>query len=237
MNKEINLVEILKNCEKGTKLYSTTYGEVTFEKIIKTDLEINYPIHVKDVDGYPITITSYGKFSKEYDGECILFPSKTNRNWYTFNPFKDGDILTDGVSTLIHNGKISHLRAYCGYCIVKNNTFYLPTADGDWITGKLRRATTDEIIVFFKVMNDAGYFWNNETKTIDNLVKDFNNGDLVMGSQIGETWSLFEYYNNNKVYVGPKSNNNHMTLKYIIPLSEFNYFPPFVKNIKNARKL
>lgn len=32
MNKEINLVEILKNCEKGTKLYSTTYGEVTFEK-------------------------------------------------------------------------------------------------------------------------------------------------------------------------------------------------------------
>lgn len=28
MNKNINLVEILKDCPKGTKLYSPIYGEV-----------------------------------------------------------------------------------------------------------------------------------------------------------------------------------------------------------------
>ena len=30
MNENLNLVEILKDCPKGTKLYSTVYGEVEF---------------------------------------------------------------------------------------------------------------------------------------------------------------------------------------------------------------
>lgn len=33
MNENLNLVEILKDCPKGTKLYSTVYGEVKFEEI------------------------------------------------------------------------------------------------------------------------------------------------------------------------------------------------------------
>lgn len=30
MNENLNLVEILKDCPKGTKLYSTIFGEVKF---------------------------------------------------------------------------------------------------------------------------------------------------------------------------------------------------------------
>lgn len=30
--KKLNLVEILKDCPKGTKLYSTIYGEVEFHE-------------------------------------------------------------------------------------------------------------------------------------------------------------------------------------------------------------
>ena len=33
MNENLNLVEILKDCPKGTKLYSTVFGEVKFNKI------------------------------------------------------------------------------------------------------------------------------------------------------------------------------------------------------------
>ena len=33
MNENLNLVEILKDCPKGTKLYSPIFGEVKFEEI------------------------------------------------------------------------------------------------------------------------------------------------------------------------------------------------------------
>lgn len=33
MNENLSLVEILKDCPKGTKLYSTIYGEVELNEI------------------------------------------------------------------------------------------------------------------------------------------------------------------------------------------------------------
>ena len=35
MNENLNLVEIMKDCPKGTKFYSTVYGEVEFEENAK----------------------------------------------------------------------------------------------------------------------------------------------------------------------------------------------------------
>ena len=46
MNDNIDLVEILKGCPKGTELYSTIYGKVLFEGISNSDvcpIEVNYP--------------------------------------------------------------------------------------------------------------------------------------------------------------------------------------------------
>lgn len=46
MNENLNLVEILEGCPKGTELYSTVYGKVRFERISNYDLypiEVNYP--------------------------------------------------------------------------------------------------------------------------------------------------------------------------------------------------
>ena len=42
MNENLNLAEILKDCPKGTKLYSTVYGEVEFYGIIGKDYLIKY---------------------------------------------------------------------------------------------------------------------------------------------------------------------------------------------------
>ena len=82
MNENLNLVEILKDCPKGTKLYSTIYGEVTFDKI-------------KEDQGYPITFTinnrediisiaSDGRHLLDFDGDCTLFPSREQRDWSKF---------------------------------------------------------------------------------------------------------------------------------------------------------
>ena len=83
MNENINLVKILKDCPKGTKLYSTTYGEVTFYAINE---EEEYPIILHTTNNFWIDVTASGRHVIEYEdsGECTLFPSKDQRDWSKF---------------------------------------------------------------------------------------------------------------------------------------------------------
>ena len=83
MNENIDLTKILKNCPKGTKLYSTIYGVVEFDGI--NEFVRSYPISFKvDADLFS-TVTSDGRDNKEFDGECTLFPSKDQRDWSKFS--------------------------------------------------------------------------------------------------------------------------------------------------------
>ena len=80
-NSKLDLREILKDCPKGTKLYSPLFGEVEFIKIIKYDA---YSIIVS-AEGREQNSTEDGRYYLRYtDGECLLFPSKDNRNWNTW---------------------------------------------------------------------------------------------------------------------------------------------------------
>lgn len=86
MNENLNLVAILKDCPKGTKLYSSVLGEVELEGI--TD-SVNYPIIVKlneELFGERIieTFTSDGRLIATCKGECVLFPSSDQRDWSKF---------------------------------------------------------------------------------------------------------------------------------------------------------
>lgn len=85
MNEKLNLVEILKDCPKGTKLYSTIFGEVEFGFIEDNSI---YPIVLILNGGYEY-LTSDGKLFNQFDGECILFPSRENRDWSKFKPKKE----------------------------------------------------------------------------------------------------------------------------------------------------
>ena len=85
MNEDLNLVEILKDCPEGTKLYSTVLGEV---KLCTINCDNIYPICVKDNIGNTGWLTSDGKFIEKFDGECVLFPSKDQRDWSKFNTKK-----------------------------------------------------------------------------------------------------------------------------------------------------
>ena len=81
MNEKLNLVEILKDCPEGTKLYSPIIGEVEFKRIKYCE----YPIVTCSKNGNRIlSFTKDGLFFSE--GECImLFPSKEQRDWSKFN--------------------------------------------------------------------------------------------------------------------------------------------------------
>lgn len=92
MNENLDLTKILNGCPEGTKLYSTVNGEVIFQNVASFSCD------------YPITTTAYNKntnstkkvcFAKDgiymldYDGECVLFPSKYQRDWSKFERFWD----------------------------------------------------------------------------------------------------------------------------------------------------
>ena len=84
MNDNIDLTKILKGCPKGTKLYSSVYGEVEFESI--SDRE-SFPIRVtKGYHNYKFS--NYGRLYLAL-GECVLFPSKDQRDWSKFERFWD----------------------------------------------------------------------------------------------------------------------------------------------------
>ena len=80
MNENIDLTKILKDCPKGTKLYSSTLGDVTFKEI---DNRVIYPIIVSCFNNINESFTADGKMIKN-KGECTLFPSKDQRDWSKF---------------------------------------------------------------------------------------------------------------------------------------------------------
>ena len=82
MNENLNLVEILKDCPKGTKLYSTVFGEVEFMKVFQE--KVSYPIEIKLNNNLIENLTKDGRMFTEYSGECTLFPSREQRDWSKF---------------------------------------------------------------------------------------------------------------------------------------------------------
>ena len=82
-NENLNLVEILKDCPVGTKLYSPIYGDVEFLQVLEDSKE-DYQIDVKLSDNTIDNFTKDGRINAEYNGECILFPSREQRDWSKF---------------------------------------------------------------------------------------------------------------------------------------------------------
>lgn len=81
MNENIDLTKILKDCPKSTKLYSLVHGEVEFQKV---DIGFKYSIIVKLKNGITESFTPNGKLFNNFNGECILFPSREQRDWSKF---------------------------------------------------------------------------------------------------------------------------------------------------------
>ena len=81
MNENLNLAKILRYCPKGTKLDSPALGEVAFAAI--NNYDSSYPIIVKTEDG-TFCFTKQGKLYDIKQSECLLFPSREQRDWSKF---------------------------------------------------------------------------------------------------------------------------------------------------------
>ena len=97
MNENIDLTEILKGCPRGTKFYSSVLGEV---ELLEIKVGYPYPIVLRCFNGDKMYITVEGRLFPTYNGECILFPSKDQRDWSKFERFWDKKIEKFDVNTL-----------------------------------------------------------------------------------------------------------------------------------------
>lgn len=80
MNKNIDLTKILENCPEGTRFYSPIFGEVDFQRI-RSDDE-NAIVITKGV--VTASFTKKGLYYADLSEECLLFPSKEQRDWSKF---------------------------------------------------------------------------------------------------------------------------------------------------------
>ena len=112
MNENLNLIGILKDCPKGTQLYSTVFGEVEFEEI---SISPNYPIVVSCSGGFE-KFTKDGRLYCTCDGECTLFPSREQRDWSKFKvkkPKFDPKTLQPFEKVLVRDKDIENWN--CGF--------------------------------------------------------------------------------------------------------------------------
>lgn len=97
METKINIVEILKDKPKGTKLYSSACGKCKLEEVDDKSFKISFYnskfSFMKKGEGY------LDKNGQLYDdGECVVFPSKEMRDWSKF-AWQKGDILVNANNT------------------------------------------------------------------------------------------------------------------------------------------
>ena len=106
MNEDLNLLEILKDAPKGTKLYSTIWGEM---ELISVE---SFWIKCLSSKGVEWSFEPNGKLSASSteDGECVLFPSKEQRDWGKFKI----DLPIDTPVMVSSYGEEWSLRFYAG---------------------------------------------------------------------------------------------------------------------------
>ena len=108
----MNIAEILKSVPKGTKLYSPVCGELSFVTINDNN---TFPI-ICGNECSTYSFTKEGKYVDVPNGECVLFPSKENKDWskfkveksHGFKPF-DKVLVRNGVGNKWKCDYFSHM--------------------------------------------------------------------------------------------------------------------------------
>ena len=124
--KKINIANILRDCQMGTKLYSPLFGTVELLSIGNGDYD-KLPISVRTKEkGSKALFTEEGYYHCGFrDAECLLFPSSEMRDWSKF--FKRGDIVTNP-----HNGMVAIFDGWVDNSYTTFNTTLNGYSGGDY---------------------------------------------------------------------------------------------------------
>lgn len=174
----MNIAEILKYCPKDTELYSPTWGNVKLIEVTSTKV-----IKIK-VCNYTEELTSDGCYSVK--GECVIFPSKDQRDWSQFRlPVKRGDIMMSSTTKrafIASGGTINgHPEYICG--INAFDAFQIVGDHGDstiWTSDFCIPASEEAKEELFDEMTEARYKWNADTLELEKIEPKFKEGDVII---------------------------------------------------------
>lgn len=177
----MNIAEILKYCPKGTKLYSLVDGEVTLEGVESFD---RYPIKVSLNDSKVNHYTKDGLLFVNYAGECVLFPSKEQRDWNKFRlPVKKGDIMMDinGKCPFIVTGEMHKDISPMYICGINTlGKLQIGFNEGGWTSKFYIPASEEAKKDLFDKMAEIGYKWNADTLELEKIELKSKEGNVLI---------------------------------------------------------
>ena len=177
---KIDIAKLLKNCPKGMELDCTTWENVSFEEVVNNEIYIKRNNKIPSFDNIVI-LNQYGCVTNHEDEKCRIFP-KGKTTWEGFVPpceFKDGDVIVDkyGAVAIYKRVHSSYEEPYVDFYCGISSTFrslYIKDSDSLQHCGRidtLRLATEEEKQELFQAIKEKGYRWNEETKTLEKLLK------------------------------------------------------------------
>ena len=217
----MNIAEILKYCPRGTKLYSLINGEVLLNNV---ESGTQYPIEVTTTNISSEYFTKDGLYIYHPNGECILFPSKEQRNWNKFRiPFKAGDIvmMEDGRTPFIFKYYSNDIYAHC-YCGIRmDNKFKIENhVDTYWTSDRIIPASEEVKKELFDKIEEAGYKWNANTLELEKIEPKFKEGDVLVNKNSNTLFLLTKILNNDIIQGYCLVANDSFEL-YGLPISSF----------------
>ena len=160
-----NIAEILKDQREDLPLWSPAYGNVELKKATDTG------VIIRTKCGY-FQLDVDGKIYAE--GECMLFPSKEQRDWDKFWPYEDGDVLYAKTKSneflFIYRDKGKEV---CRYVNLRNRERLLQAPDGYVCTRTeaetIRYATEEETDALHRAIEKEGKRWDPAKKKLVNI--------------------------------------------------------------------
>lgn len=155
----MTIVEMLSRCPKGTKLYSPLFGDVIFA----------------GTDGSNILVTICKGRDKWFDGEghfknglcseCMLFPSREQRDWNKFRlPINRGDFLMSEDSVFIATGEFAKDGGILAYCGLIDDDFVLSNTRSPWTNSFYVPALPEAKEKLLKAMANHNCEWDADKK-------------------------------------------------------------------------
>lgn len=222
---KINIAELLKDCPKDMELDCVMFDNMVFEKLEFSSPK--YPVVIRSLKtNTTICLTEYGQYIGVEDAKCVIFP-KGRTTWEGFVPpckFKDGDIVATNKGEYVFMlKKVTSIRSnsICDgtcYCAFRLESKKLLAKETNWYFSRL--ATEEEKAELFQAIKDNGYKWNEETKTLENLIepkfkvgnkiKEINsNEDVVLITDITDDYYIVETEYCMKVAISINMQNNY----------------------------
>ena len=186
MEKELNIVEILKNKPEGISLYSSVFGGCVYRDNCDNCIEVvTNNCYYFNEKGHYIT-----NGVKSENGECLLFPSNEMRDWSKFS-WKNGDVLIckDNTHIIFEKFEDNTYKRFKGkyYLWKECDKEYYSKERTKMLTSVFEKANDDDAQTYIKTIEKKlGGKFNRETLEVEQPHPEFKDGDIItITPQIG----------------------------------------------------